>query len=103
MEVVIFLLENRGKPRAEGRKPMSDEPDAIGPAEPAEPTGEPPGAADDEAPINRGGKQRVERLWDDEGFRRRVTEVAQLRRKSIREVVIGAGTSSDYLQKIHGF
>jgi hypothetical protein len=49
-----------------------------------------------------GGHQPVERLWDDDGFRARVVEMAQLRGISQRDVIIGAGTSAKYLEPSAG-
>jgi hypothetical protein len=49
-----------------------------------------------------GGHQPVERLWDDDGFRARTLEVAQLRGLSQRDVIIGAGTSTKYFEPSAG-
>jgi len=49
-----------------------------------------------------GGHQPVERLWDDDGFRARVLEVAQQRGLAQRDVIAGAGTNTKYFDASAG-
>lgn len=67
--------------------------------EPADLPNAMPDPDDEEAEGNLApGRQRVERLWDDDGFRARVAETATRRGYSIRETLIGAGTSPRYME-----
>jgi hypothetical protein len=44
-----------------------------------------------------GGRQPVDRLWDDDGFRERVAQVCRMRRITPRAAMIGAGTSPKFM------
>lgn len=55
-----------------------------------------------EALPEQGGRPPVDRLWDDEAFRARVVELAQMRGLSPREAILGAGTSSKYMEPASG-
>lgn len=48
------------------------------------------------------GHQPVERLWDDARFRARIKEMAKLRGFTVRDVLIGAGTSMKYMDPSSG-
>lgn len=54
-------------------------------------------------PTRRGGRQPVERLWDDDAFLARVAQIALKRRLSMREVVAGAGLNTEYLTEKHPY
>jgi hypothetical protein len=51
---------------------------------------------EDEGPVGSGGRQPVERLWDDEGFRARIAQICEARRIKPRAAMIGAGTSPKF-------
>lgn len=59
---------------------------------------------DREPEMDAGGAGRipVERLWDDDAFRRRVAELSQARGISVREALLAAGTSPKYMDPAIG-
>jgi len=56
-------------------------------------------AAADPKPPNGEATQRQDQLWDDDAFRQRCIDLATERGLTIRDTVIGAETSADYLLK----
>lgn len=54
--------------------------------------------AEEDDATGSGGRQPIDRLWDDNGFRERVEQVCRMRRITPRAAMIGAGTSPKFMK-----